>query len=40
MDLVDEGKGMFGYVVIDGFHPLPGEGTGILDPLSSLAIRP
>src|SRR5437868_1544197 len=38
--IVDEGEGMLGYLVIDGFHALFGQRTGILDSLSALAVRP
>src|SRR4051794_17672700 len=38
--LIDELEGVFGYLIIDGFHALAGKGTGIFDLLPTLAIYP
>ena len=40
MALIDELEGVFGYLIIDGFHALAGEGTGIFDLLTTVAICP
>src|SRR5579863_5429901 len=40
VSLVDECERVFGHFLVDGFHPLFGEWTGILDLLSAFAICP
>ena len=40
MLLADEGKRPVGGFIIDRFHPLLGQRTGVLDALATLAVRP